>query len=220
MLPTIFETAPINYISPRISNNDNLVPSPSFKELSSSRRNKKIDNNIMDPTGGGREIAVEGDKVYIPNHRRVFDDDQDEDDDDESSSSMTTNIMQIDLDDVPDLPFCPADRMPSEQEELHENDDDDGDDDMSASCSNDINFVRHPRPILRSSTTPTDTLTLLQRQQQNDQVRKQARTSLLYSSSSSSRSPRSVVTNVLHLSSENSAGRDVQNILASRPAAA
>ena len=190
MLPTIFETAPINYISPRISNDDNLlVPSPSFKELSSSR-NKRIDNKSNKMCGG--EITVEDDKVYIPT-RRVFDDDDDDDDNDESS--MTTNIntvLQIDLDDIPDLPFdCPADMISSsEQEEL----DDDADDDIGVSVKNDINFVprSRPRPLLRSSTTPTDTsLSLLQRQQQhNDEVRKQARASLLYSSSSGS--PRSV----------------------------
>ena len=193
MLPTIFETAPINYISPRISNDDNLlVPSPSFfKELSSSRK-KRIGKSNNKMCGG--EITVEDDKVYIPT-RRVFDDN--DDDDNNESSSMTTNIntvLQIDLDDIPDLPFdCPPDIMisSSEQEEL---DDDDADDDIGVSVKNDINFVprSRPRPLLRSSTTPTDTsLSLLQRQQQhNDEVRKQARASLLYSSSSGS--PRSV----------------------------
>ena len=212
MLPTIFETAPINYTSPRISNNDNLVPSPSFKELSSSR-NKKIHNKSNNKMCGG-EITVEDDKVYIPT-RRVFDDN--DDDDNNESSSMTTNIntvLQIDLDDIPDLPFdCPAhnDIMSSEQEEL----DDDDDDDIGVSVKNDINFVTpRPRPLLRSSTTPTDTsLSLLQRQQQhNDEVRKQARASLLYSSSSGS--PRSV-----RCSNLSGMTRDAQSILG-RPAAA
>ena len=203
MLPTIFETAPINYISPRISNDDNLlVPSPSFKDLSSSR-NKKIDNNNNKMCGG--EITVEDDKVYIPT-RRVFDDNDDDDDDESSSISMTNinTVLQINLDDIPDLPFdCPADMISSsEQEELG---DDDADDDVGVSVKNEINFVS-PRPLLRSSTTPTDTsLSLLQRQQQhNDEVRKQARASLLYSSSSNS--PRSVTC--------------ISNLSGSRPAAA